>query len=42
MGHYSTGFTLDTYGHLMEALPHRQVEFIDEIVFPVGFAAAVE
>jgi integrase len=37
MGHYSAGFTLDTYGHLMEALPKRQVEWIDELVFPEGW-----
>ena len=41
MGHYSAGFTLDTYGHLMESVPRRQVEWIDEIVFPNGFAAAL-
>ncbi len=37
MGHHSAGFTLDTYGHLMESLPRRQVEWIDELVFPEGF-----
>lgn len=37
MGHHSAGFTLDTYGHLMETLPHRQVESIDELVFPEGW-----
>ncbi len=42
MGHYSAGFTLDTYGHLIEALPKRQVEWIDEIVFPKGLAAALK
>jgi len=42
MGHYSAGFTLDTYGHLMESIPKRQVEWIDEIVFPEGFAAALK
>jgi len=42
MGHYSAGFTLDTYGHLIEALPKRQTEWIDEIVFPEGFAAALK
>jgi integrase len=36
MGHYSAGFTLDTYGHLMEALPRQQAEFINELVFPEG------
>ncbi len=41
MGHYSAGFTLDTYGHLMEALPKSQVEWIDELVFPEGWEAAV-
>ncbi|HYM91254.1 MAG TPA: site-specific integrase, partial [bacterium] len=33
MGHYSAGFTLDTYGHLMESVPRVQVEWINEIVF---------
>jgi len=41
MGHYSAGFTLDTYGHMMDALPTRQVEWIDEIVFPEGWDAAL-
>lgn len=41
MGHYSAGFTLDTYGHLMEALPKRQAEWIDELVFPRGWEAAL-
>jgi hypothetical protein len=41
MGHYSAGFTLDTYGYLMESLPKRQVEWIDELVFPEGFEAAL-
>lgn len=40
MGHYSAGFTLDTYGYLMEGLSRRQVEFIDELVFPEGWDAA--
>ena len=42
MGHHSAGFTLDTYGHLMESLPKRQVEWIDEIVFPEGYEAALK
>lgn len=42
MGHYSAGFTLDTYGHLMDAVPKVQVELIDEIVFPEGYAAALK
>ncbi len=42
MGQYSAGFTLDTYGHLIESLPKRQVEWIDEMVFPEGFAAALK
>ena len=42
MGHYSAGFTLDTSGHLIEALPKRQAEWIDEIVFPKGLAAALK
>jgi integrase len=41
MGHYSAGFTLDTYGHLMEQIPARPVEWIDELVFPEGLEAAV-
>jgi integrase-like protein len=41
MGHHSAGFTLDTYGHLMDQVQARQVEWIDEIVFPEGFAAAL-
>lgn len=41
MGHYSAGFTLDTYGHLIELLPKRQVEWIDELVFPEGYAVAL-
>jgi len=42
MGHYSAGFTLDTYGHLMESIPRRPVEWIDELVFPEGFEAALK
>ncbi len=42
MGHYSAGFTLDIYGHLMESVPRAQVEWIDEIVFPEGFEAALK
>ena len=42
MGHYSAGFTLDTYGHLMESVPRVQVEWIDEIVFPEGYEAALK
>jgi integrase len=30
------------YGHLMEALPKRQVEWIDELVFPEGWEAALK
>lgn len=41
MGHHSAGFTLDTYGHLMESAPKRQVEWIDELVFPEGFESAL-
>ncbi len=41
MGHYSAGFTLDTYGHLMDSVPRVRVEWIDEIVFPEGLAAAL-
>jgi integrase len=42
MGHYSAGFTLDTYGQLMESLSKVQVEWIDEIVFPEGFESALK
>ena len=42
MGHYSAGFTLDTYGHLMEALSRYQAEWIDELVFPEGWEAALK
>ena len=42
MGHHSAGFTLDTYGHLIESLPKRQVEWIDELVFPEGFERALK
>jgi integrase len=42
MGHYSAGFTLETYGHVMDAVPRRQVEFIDELVFPEGWEAALK
>jgi len=41
LGHYSAGFTLDTYGHLIESVPKRQVEWIDELVFPEGYEAAL-
>src|SRR5690348_1678721 len=42
MGHFSAGFTLDTYGHLMESAPKRQVEWIDELLFPEGWEAALK
>jgi hypothetical protein len=41
MGHHSPGFTLTVYGHLMESLPRRQVEWIDELVFAEGFETAL-
>src|SRR5262249_16884421 len=41
MGHYSAGFTLDTYGHLMDSVPRVQVGWIGEMGFPEGFAAAL-
>ena len=41
MGHHSPAFTYNIYGHLMESLTRRQVEWIDEIVFPEGFQAAL-
>ena len=42
LGHYSAGFTLDTYGHLMESMSRLQVEWIDELVFPEGWEVAVK
>jgi len=39
LGHASAGFTLDTYGHLMERLPVTPVEWIDDLVFPEGLQA---
>jgi integrase len=41
LGHASAAFTLDTYGHLMDRLPTCPVEWIDELVFPEGFEAAL-
>ncbi|HEV2282524.1 MAG TPA: tyrosine-type recombinase/integrase [bacterium] len=41
MGHYSAGFTLEAYGHLMDSPPRTQVEWIDDLIFPEGFEAAV-
>lgn len=41
MGHYSAGFTFSVYGHLMEELPRRQVEWIDELVYPEGPLASL-
>ena len=41
LGHASAAFTLDTYGHLMDRLP-VQFEWIDELVFPEGAAAALK
>jgi len=34
--------TLDTYGHLMEALSKHQAEWIDKLVFPEGWEAALK
>ncbi len=42
MGHHSAAFTLDTYGHLMDRLPVRPVEWIDDLVFPQGATAALK
>jgi hypothetical protein len=42
LGHASAAFTLDTYGHLMDRLPVRPVEWIDDLVFPEGFQAALK
>jgi hypothetical protein len=42
MGHYNAGFTLDTYGHMMEALPKQQAEWIDELVFPRGLGGCTQ
>lgn len=36
------GFTLDTYGHLMDRLPVQPVEWIDDLVFPEGWEAALK
>jgi hypothetical protein len=41
MGHHSPGFTLNVYGHLMDSVPARQVEWIDELVFPEGLERAL-
>ena len=41
MGHHSAAFTLDTYGHLMDRLPVRPVEWIDDLVFPQGAVTAL-
>jgi Phage integrase family len=41
LGHHSAAFTLDTYGHLMDRLPVRPVEWIDDLVFPEGFETAL-
>lgn len=41
MGHHSPAFIYSVYGHLMDALPRRQVEWIDELVFPERFQAAL-
>ena len=42
MGHHSAAFTLDTYGHLMDRLPARPVEWIDDLVFSQAAAAALK
>ncbi len=42
MGHHSAAFTLDTYGHLMDRIPVRPVEWIDDLVFPQGATAALK
>ncbi len=41
MGHHSAAFTLDTYGHLMDRMPVRPVEWIDDLVFPQGAVTAL-
>ena len=41
MGHHSPGFTLTVYGHLMDSVPTRYVEWIDELVFPEGLERAL-
>jgi len=41
MGHYSPAFTLSTYAHLMDRLPVRPVEWIDDLVFPEGLESAL-
>jgi hypothetical protein len=42
MTHASAAFTLDTYGHLMDRLPVHPVEWVDDLVFPKGWAAALK
>ena len=42
MGHHSAALTLDTYGHLMDRLPVKPVEWIDELAFPQDAAAALK
>lgn len=42
MGHHDPAFTYKVYGHLLESLPKRQVEWIDELVFPEGLERALK
>jgi hypothetical protein len=42
MGHHSAAFTLDTYGDLMDRLPVRPVEWIDDLVLPQSAATALK
>lgn len=41
MGHAAAAFSLDVYGHLMERVRVQPVEWIDDLVFPEGWEAAL-
>ena len=36
--HHSAGFSLDRYGDLFETIPITRVEWIDDLLWPSGFA----
>ncbi len=40
--HNSAAFTLDIYRHLMDRVSVRPVEWIDDLVFSAGAAAALK
>jgi integrase len=42
MGHYSAGFTLDTYGHMMEALPKQQAGMDRRPCLPRGLGGCTQ